>query len=134
MGAITEISDEFDYTYIRAAKDFVTRKWHRFPVQSRQDWEQRFRYSVQPCPTGMDTQAYRSQSRPFATPRLPAALIKVLEPFGIRQAGRDLLAPENPTIRAVAWYGEGSPHTVSPSRPRAPHSRAMSEKTRAFSA
>ncbi|HOJ09842.1 MAG TPA: uroporphyrinogen decarboxylase family protein [Clostridiales bacterium] len=40
MGAITEISDEFDYTYIRAAKDFVTRKWHKFPVQSREDWEE----------------------------------------------------------------------------------------------
>lgn len=38
MGAITEISDEYDYTYIRSPKDFVTRKWHRFPVQSRQDW------------------------------------------------------------------------------------------------
>jgi hypothetical protein len=33
MGAITEISDTYDYTYIRSAKDFVTRKWHRFPVQ-----------------------------------------------------------------------------------------------------
>ncbi|MCC6444729.1 MAG: hypothetical protein IT210_14880 [Armatimonadetes bacterium] len=46
MGAITEISDEFDYTYIRAARDFVTRKWHRFPVQTREDWErmkERFR-------------------------------------------------------------------------------------------
>ena len=32
MGAITEISDRYDYTYIRVAKDFVTRKWHRFPV------------------------------------------------------------------------------------------------------
>jgi len=40
MGAITEISDKYDYTYIRAAKDFVTRKWHRFPVQNRDDWEQ----------------------------------------------------------------------------------------------
>ncbi|HUU54396.1 MAG TPA: uroporphyrinogen decarboxylase family protein [Armatimonadota bacterium] len=40
MGAITEISDRYDYTYIRAAKDFVTRKWHRFPVQTRADWEQ----------------------------------------------------------------------------------------------
>jgi uroporphyrinogen decarboxylase len=40
MGAITEISDEFDYTYIRSAKDFVTRKWHKFPVQTRADWEQ----------------------------------------------------------------------------------------------
>lgn len=39
MGAITEISDQFDYTYIRSAKDFVTRKWHKFPVQSRADWE-----------------------------------------------------------------------------------------------
>jgi hypothetical protein len=40
MGAITEISDTYDYTYIRAAKDFVTRKWHRFPVQNRADWDQ----------------------------------------------------------------------------------------------
>jgi uroporphyrinogen-III decarboxylase len=39
MGAITEISDRYDYTYIRSAKDFVTRKWHRFPVQNRADWE-----------------------------------------------------------------------------------------------
>ena len=44
MGAITEISDEFDYTYIRSAKDFVTRKWHRFPVQTRQDWEERIKW------------------------------------------------------------------------------------------
>jgi uroporphyrinogen decarboxylase len=40
MGAITEISDQYDYTYIRSAKDFVTRKWHKFPVQSRKDWEE----------------------------------------------------------------------------------------------
>lgn len=39
MGAITEISDQYDYTYIRSAKDFVTRKWHRFPVQSHAEWE-----------------------------------------------------------------------------------------------
>ena len=39
MGAITEISDEFDYTYIRTPKDFVTRKWHKFPVENREDWE-----------------------------------------------------------------------------------------------
>jgi uroporphyrinogen-III decarboxylase len=39
MGAITEISDEFDYTYIRSARDFVTRKWHKFPVENRDDWE-----------------------------------------------------------------------------------------------
>ncbi len=45
MGAITEISDEYDYTYIRAAKDFVTRKWHKFPVENRADWdEMKWRY------------------------------------------------------------------------------------------
>lgn len=38
MGAITEISDQYDYTYIRTAKDFVTRKWHKFPVSSREEW------------------------------------------------------------------------------------------------
>ena len=40
MGNITEISDEYDYTYIRSAKDFVTRKWHKFPVTSRDDFEE----------------------------------------------------------------------------------------------
>ena len=40
MGAITEISDTYDYTYIRSAKDFVTRKWHKFPVETRAEWEE----------------------------------------------------------------------------------------------
>jgi uroporphyrinogen-III decarboxylase len=40
MGNITEISDEFDYTYIRNAIDFVTRKWHKFPVETRADFEE----------------------------------------------------------------------------------------------
>ncbi len=44
MGAITEISDHYDYTYIRSAKDFVTRKWHGFPVQRRQDWIEKIRW------------------------------------------------------------------------------------------
>ena len=48
MGAITEISDEYDYTYIRSAKDFVTRKWHRFPVQGREDWEERMKWRYDP--------------------------------------------------------------------------------------
>ena len=47
MGAITEISDEFDYTYIRSARDFVTRKWHRFPVQEEADWAaMKLRYNL----------------------------------------------------------------------------------------
>jgi hypothetical protein len=40
MGNVTEISDQYDYTYIRNAIDFVTRKWHRFPVENRADFEQ----------------------------------------------------------------------------------------------
>lgn len=48
MGAITEISDEYDYTYIRSAKDFVTRKWHRFPVRSREDWEEKIQWRYNP--------------------------------------------------------------------------------------
>jgi uroporphyrinogen decarboxylase len=45
MGAITEISDRYDYTYIRSAKDFVTRKWHKFPVETRADWaEMKWRF------------------------------------------------------------------------------------------
>jgi len=52
MGAITEISDEYDYTYIRAAKDFVTRKWHRFPVQNRRDFEEKIKWRYDPRATG----------------------------------------------------------------------------------
>jgi len=48
MGAITEISDVYDYTYIRRAKDFVTRKWHRFPVESRTDFEEKLRWRYDP--------------------------------------------------------------------------------------
>ncbi|MCL2058926.1 MAG: hypothetical protein FWH01_07685 [Oscillospiraceae bacterium] len=40
MGAITEISDDYDYTYIRNAIDFVTRKWHKFPVETKEDWQE----------------------------------------------------------------------------------------------
>jgi uroporphyrinogen decarboxylase len=39
MGNITEISDEYDVTYIREPKDFVTRKWHKFPVQTPHDFD-----------------------------------------------------------------------------------------------
>jgi hypothetical protein len=52
MGAITQISDKYDFTYIRTAKDFVTRKWHRFPVQSRQDWEETMQWRYDPKQAG----------------------------------------------------------------------------------
>jgi uroporphyrinogen decarboxylase len=45
MGATVEIADTFDPTYLMQAKDFVTRKWHKFPVENRDDWlEMKKRY------------------------------------------------------------------------------------------
>jgi hypothetical protein len=38
-GNICEIADNFDVTYLREPKDFVTRAWIRCPVESREDWE-----------------------------------------------------------------------------------------------
>ena len=49
MGAVTEISDAYDYTYIRTAKDFVTRKWHSFPVKNRADWLEKIRWRYDPA-------------------------------------------------------------------------------------
>ncbi len=47
MGAIVEISDTYDLTYLRHAKDFVTRKWHKFPVESPRDFDRmRERYDA----------------------------------------------------------------------------------------
>jgi len=46
-GNICEISDEFDVTYLRTAKDFVTRRWLQCPVETRDDWESmKARYRV----------------------------------------------------------------------------------------
>ena len=45
MGSILQISDKYDYTYIRNAIDFVTRRWIKCPVETREDWvEMRKRY------------------------------------------------------------------------------------------
>lgn len=52
MGNVTEISDEFDYTYIRNAIDFVTRKWHRFPVTGCEDFETNMKWRYNPEETG----------------------------------------------------------------------------------
>lgn len=38
-GNICEISNEFTVEYLRNAMDFVTRKWIKCPVESREDWE-----------------------------------------------------------------------------------------------
>jgi uroporphyrinogen decarboxylase len=38
-GNICEISNQFDVTYLRSARDFCTRKWIKCPVESWDDWE-----------------------------------------------------------------------------------------------
>jgi uroporphyrinogen decarboxylase len=38
-GNVCEIADTFDVTYLRQAKDFVTRRWIRCPVETPDDWE-----------------------------------------------------------------------------------------------
>ncbi len=38
-GTVVEIADNFDVTYLRSAKDFVTRKYIKFPVENVKDWE-----------------------------------------------------------------------------------------------
>ncbi len=48
MGNVTEISDEYDYTYIRNAIDFVTRKWHSFPVETPEDFEKKMKWRYDP--------------------------------------------------------------------------------------
>lgn len=46
-GNICEISDQYDTSYLKHAKDFVTRKWISCPVENRGDWEEmKERYSV----------------------------------------------------------------------------------------
>jgi uroporphyrinogen decarboxylase len=52
MGNITEISDQYDYTYIRNAIDFVTRKWHKFPVESPEDFEKNMKWRYNPDEPG----------------------------------------------------------------------------------
>jgi uroporphyrinogen decarboxylase len=39
-GNVVEISDEFDARHLRAAIDFVTRRWIKLPVESREDFEE----------------------------------------------------------------------------------------------
>jgi len=46
-GNVCEIADTFDVTYLRTARDFVTRRWIKCPVENRDDWEQmKSRYVV----------------------------------------------------------------------------------------
>lgn len=69
MGAIVEISDQFSPDYLRSAIDFVTRKWHKFPVENKDDWiEMKKRYDPQNSeryPTDFFDQCAEWSSREF---------------------------------------------------------------------
>ncbi len=66
--AIVEISDQYLLTYLRTAKDFVTRKWHKIPVETTADW-----------------QAMKQRYRPDSPGRLPTDFFSIVEtwPLGI---------------------------------------------------
>ena len=66
-GAEVEISDQYDESYLRKAKDFVTRSWHKFPVNNRKDWEAiKGRYDPNDphrLPADFDTRCKESNNR-----------------------------------------------------------------------
>jgi hypothetical protein len=79
MGNITEISDQYDYTYIRNAIDFVTRKWHKFPVENRADFEaMKKRYD--PAAPDRFPEDFRERCRKLKDRDYPAA-VSVAGPF-----------------------------------------------------
>ena len=46
-GNVCEISDDYDVSYLRNANDFVTRRWIKCPVESRDDWDaMKARYDI----------------------------------------------------------------------------------------
>ncbi len=54
-GEIVEIDERYDFTYLRSAKDFVTRKWHKFPVENLNDWEDMKKRYDSESPERIDT-------------------------------------------------------------------------------
>ena len=63
MGNVTEISDEYDYTYIRNAIDFVTRKWHSFPVETPEDFEKKMKWRYDPEAPGRFPEDFAERCR-----------------------------------------------------------------------
>lgn len=39
FGSIVEMADNFNLIHLRSAKDFVTRKYHKFAVENEKDWQ-----------------------------------------------------------------------------------------------
>jgi len=92
MGTITEISDEYDYTYIRSPKDSVTRRWLKFPVENRKDWEE---MKKRGCPMiSLDSDGYTAKLIPLWI----EAGINCCEPMEV--------AAENDIVGCRRIYGE----------------------------
>jgi hypothetical protein len=70
MGAITEISDRYDYTYIRVPRDFVTRRWHKWPVENRDDWEQ-MKWRFDPSTPGRFPEDFEERCEAIGRPASP---------------------------------------------------------------
>jgi len=68
-GNICEISDKFDVTYLRHAKDFCTRRWIRCPVENRDDWaSMKQRYALDSpgrFPADFDDRCQRAADRDY---------------------------------------------------------------------
>jgi len=69
-GNVCEISDRFDVSYLRNPIDFVTRRWIKCPVETRDDWEaMKQRYDA--------TDASRLPGPDDRTPRERAVLMEI---------------------------------------------------------
>ncbi len=78
-GNVCEISDEFDVSYLRQPKDFVTRRWIRCPVENDDDFQQmKTRYDLDAPGRFADDFAERSRR---ATERQTALTVGFPGPF-----------------------------------------------------
>ncbi|MFW6155093.1 MAG: hypothetical protein ACOC95_07755 [Planctomycetota bacterium] len=65
-GNICEIADDYDVSYLRHAIDFVTRRWIRCPVETRDDWARmKTRYDADD-PSRMPADVPDAPDRPLA--------------------------------------------------------------------
>ncbi len=64
-GNVCEISDEFDVTYLRQARDFVTRRWLKCPVENRGDWE-KMKQRYDPADPARFPAGYRERCQAYA--------------------------------------------------------------------
>ena len=102
-GNICEISNEYSTDYLRNATDFVTRRWIRCPVESREDWRKMIkRYDSDEAsrlPTNADALSSRLSQRTWPLEiTLPGPFWQVREWTGFE--GLCILFYEDPSFVA----------------------------------